>query len=89
MACEKVTYSGVNAQVLENVRRELANIELTLPTSDSGELVSTAYGVTAAYEYVSTAETFSVQVTNKPFFVPCSYIHKKLEEAMARAKQNV
>ena len=88
MACEKVTYSGISAVVLENVRGELANIDLVLPAANKGELVSSAYGVTAAYEYVPAAETISIQVTNKPFFVPCSYIHKKLEEALERAKQN-
>lgn len=88
MACEKVVYDGISPSVLENVRLELSKIDLELPATETGEITSSAYGVTAAYEHSAAAETLSVQVTNKPFFVPCSYIHKKLEEALERAKQN-
>lgn len=86
MACDKVSYSGVSPLVLNKVRDELKKIDLDLPPQDKGILTSTAYGVSAAYEYLPGAQTLSVEVTNKPFFVPCSYIHKKFSEALDRAK---
>lgn len=87
MACDPKVYNDISPEIMDGLRRELANIELTLPEEDEGILHSSAFGVSANYKFDRTASTLRVEVTSKPFFVPCSYIFKKLDEAFERARQ--
>ncbi len=86
MACDPKSFSGVNSQTFAGIRIELAKIELELPEEHEGVITSKAYGVTAAYKLDEETEVLRVEVTKKPFFVPCGYIYGKLEEAFSRVK---
>lgn len=89
MACDPKVYTEVSPEVMNGLRRELAGIELALPETDQGILESAAYGVKANYNFDRTSAEMSVEITHKPFFVPCSYIYGKLDEAFERARKVV
>lgn len=86
MACDPRSFPGVDPKVFSGIRVELAKIDLELPETKEGTITSQAYGVTAAYRLDESTSTLHVEVTKKPFFVPCGYIYGKLEEAFARVK---
>lgn len=89
MACDPKTYKNVTETIMNGIRTELAKIDLVLPKGDRGSIVSTAYNVTADYNWKYIAETLTIIVKTKPFFVPCSYIFKKFDEALEKARANV
>ena len=86
MACDEKTFPNVDETTFKGIRGELAKIDLELPETHEGTITSAAYGVTAAYRLDETTKVLRVQVTKKPFFVPCNYIYGKLQEAFDRVK---
>ncbi len=86
MTCDPRTFPDVDPEVFSGIRAELAKIDLDLPEEHEGTITSQAYGVTAAYRLDKPTNVLHVQITKKPFFVPCTYIYGKLEEAFARVK---
>ncbi len=86
MACDPRNFPNVDSKIFSGIRVELAKIDLDLPEEHEGTITSQAYGVTAAYRLDEPTSVLHVQVTKKPFFVPCTYIYGKLEEAFARVK---
>jgi len=86
MACEKKTFTEITDSVMTGIRRGLAAMDMALPDADQGALHSAAYNVTAFYDFKRDQRILTVEVTEKPFFVPCAYIYKKIEEAVERAR---
>ena len=86
MGCEKKTFPNIDERTFYAIRGELAKIDLELPETHEGSITSAAYGVTAAYRLDLDQKVLHVQVTQKPFFVPCSYIYGKLNEAFERVQ---
>jgi len=86
MACETKVYQNVNPVVFEGIRKELAKINLEFPEAHTGTITSSAYGVTAGYKFDEAAQTMQLQITDKPFFMPCSLIYKKITEVVERVQ---
>lgn len=86
MSCENKVYQNINPDAFEGIRKELGKINLDLPEAHAGTVTSSSYGVTADYKFDPEAQTMQLQVTDKPFFMPCSLIYKKLTEAIERVQ---
>jgi hypothetical protein len=81
MACDPLTYSGVDASKWECakdvVRREYG-IDIG---SDSGE--ASERGFTLSWRYDPSTQELEVHCTDKPFFVPCGTVNGRIESAAA------
>lgn len=88
MACESTQYEDITEPVMAGIRRGLAAMDMALPEGNQGVLRSNAYNVSARFDFQPESKTLTVEVTEKPFFVPCSYIYKKVGEAVDRARNH-
>ena len=86
MACDKKIYDHITPDVMAGIRRGLAAMDMPLPDGNQGTIRSAAYNVTATFDFQPPAQTLTVEVTEKPFFVPCAYIYQKITEAVDRAR---
>ncbi len=82
MACEGKSYSGICENKLAFIRKELRALGLAMPDHHEGRIHSADIGVEAEYRYTLHAEELYIKVHSKPFFIPCSYIFARLENAM-------
>jgi hypothetical protein len=83
MACEGKAYSGICENKLAFIRKELRALGLTMPDDHEGRIHSSDIGVEAEFRYTIHIEELWIKVNEKPFFIPCSYIFARLENAIA------
>ncbi|MEM0999570.1 MAG: hypothetical protein AAGN35_21105 [Bacteroidota bacterium] len=82
MACDEKVFSGVNAPKMTYVRAELRRLGLTVPDTDSGKITSAEIGVEAEFTWSAQAETLSIQIFQKPVFLPCAFIYGRLSQSL-------
>lgn len=85
MACEPKTYGGVDATKMQQIRQELRKLGLTVPDTEQGKITSAEIGVEAEFRWDSAAQTVSVEIFQKPFFLPCGFIYGRLEQTINRS----
>lgn len=84
MACEGKTYSGLTAVMLQAIRIDLGELGMVMEEAHVGIVVHKDFGVEAEYEYREEHQTLFVRINKKPFFVPCSMIYGRMDQAIAR-----
>lgn len=84
MACDPKTYSGLNAAMMDAIRLDLAKMGMVMPQAPEGVVAHAEFGVEVQYRFSEQENTLWVQVSQKPFFVPCVMIYSRLDQAVAR-----
>jgi hypothetical protein len=82
MACDEKVFNGVNADKMAYVRIELRRLGLTVPEESSGMITSLEIGVEASFTWNEQAETLSIQIFQKPIFIPCAFIYGRLSQSL-------
>ena len=82
MACDEKVFSGVNADKMAYVRTELRRLGLSVPEAESGMITSAEIGVEASFTWSPQAETLSIQIFQKPIFLPCAFIYGRLAASL-------
>ncbi|MGH9404227.1 MAG: hypothetical protein ACRD3D_00150 [Terriglobia bacterium] len=82
MADQKV-YTGVTPASLEALRSELKSMGITPPEGDSGTV--TYQGVKLGMDYAPAAQTLTVQILDKPIFIPESLIWQLLDARIQKS----
>jgi hypothetical protein len=84
MACDSKTYSGLSAATMEAIRLDLSKMGMNMPNTPEGTVAVSEFGVEVQFRFSEQAATLWVQVSQKPFFVPCAMIYARLDQAVAR-----
>lgn len=83
MACDPKAYQGICQNKMAFIRSELRMLGLTIPDDHEGRIESADIGVEAEYRYTPHTEELWLKVHAKPFFIPCTFIFARLENAIA------
>ena len=84
MACEEKVFADVNEAKMAYVRTELRNLGLTVPETESGKITSEEIGVEAEFTWSRTAGTLTIQLFQKPIFLPCAFIYARLSTSISQ-----
>lgn len=84
MACDSKTYSGLSAAMMDAIRLDLAKMGMQMPATHEGVVAHLEFGVEVQYRFTEGESTLWVQISQKPFFVPCAMIYARLDQAVAR-----
>jgi hypothetical protein len=80
MACSAVTYTGVTAAVFDCLKQKLTAAGIMVPAENNG--VIAGEGVKGTFSWDPAAATLIIQVTDKPFFLPCGTINDQIHKAV-------
>jgi|JI10StandDraft_1071094.scaffolds.fasta_scaffold1838141_2 hypothetical protein len=86
MACDAKTYHGLTDVMMRGIRIDLHQMGMSLPDGDQGIIVNQEYGVQVEFIYSNPELVLTVRIVEKPFFVPCSLIYGRLDQAIERRK---
>lgn len=85
--CSADSFSNVSAAAFDCLVAKAAKYGLTI-NKDSG--TGTASGFTVSWNYDRAGSKLTIQVTDKPFWAPCSTVKSKVKEeiqaCIAKAK---
>lgn len=77
MACEPLSYSGVDASKWPSVQDAVSREYGILIASDRGE--ASKRGFKLKWTYEPSAQTLRIQCLSKPFFVPCETVNNRIK----------
>jgi hypothetical protein len=83
MACDRLTYSGVDASKWARVKDVVSRSYGVNIESDRGEASKGGFGLRWAYE--PSDQTLQIQCVTKPFLVPCGVVNKRINDAAESA----
>lgn len=84
MACEEKVFADVNEAKMAYIRTELRNLGLTVPDTESGKITSLEIGVEADFNWNRDAQTLTIQLFQKPVFLPCAFIYGRLSSSISQ-----
>jgi hypothetical protein len=85
--CDPFYFDGITAELFSKVKIDLATAGFNLDGTSG--TVNGPYGIVISYEWSEQTESLKVVVLEKSFFVSCSQIHEKLNDALARYASRV
>jgi hypothetical protein len=77
MGCDPITFRGVNASVIDNMKQKLTGYGIHVPSGNEGEMEG--YGVKGHFKW-DGVETLTLTITDKPMIIPCGMIKNKMQE---------
>lgn len=81
--CPPVTFNGVSSAVFERLRTELQRNGIDIPPGPSGSV--TGMGVSGRFAWDEQSGSLKLQVTDKPFLLPCSMLNDQMISAVEAA----
>ena len=84
MACDPVSFSGVDSSKWECARDVVARDYGIRIDSDQGE--ASESGFTLKWSYDANARTLQIQCTDKPFLVPCGMVSSRIKDTAAKCE---
>jgi hypothetical protein len=84
LACDRLTYSGVDASMWERVRDLIAQEYGIAVDRDAGE--ASKRGFTIEWAYDAGTHMLEVECTKKPLLVPCGTVNKHIEDLAAQSR---
>jgi hypothetical protein len=70
--------------MMDGIRVDLQKMGMQMPPAPEGVVMHIEFGVEAQYRFSEGDATLWVQVSKKPFFVPCGMIYSRMDQAVAR-----
>jgi len=84
VACDRLTYSGVDASMWGRVRNLIGQEYGIAVEGDAGE--ASKRGFTIEWAYDAGKQMLEVRCTSKPFLVPCGTVNKHIEHLAAQCR---
>jgi hypothetical protein len=84
LACDRLTYSGVDASMWERVRGLIGQEYGIAVERDAG--VASRRGFTVEWTYDAGKQMLEVRCTNKPLLLPCGTINKHIDDLAAQCR---
>jgi len=84
-ACGMQSFSNVTADVWNCCKSTAANYGVQI-SSDSGS--ASSHGFTVNWNYDASSQVLQLQVTDKPFWAPCSIVNSKIHDAVDECYAN-
>jgi hypothetical protein len=84
LACERLTYPGVDASMWERVRDLIGQEYGIAVERDAGE--ASKRGFTIEWAYDAGKQMLEVRCAKKPFLVPCGTVNKHIEDLAAQCR---
>jgi hypothetical protein len=84
MACEGKKYHGLNEVMMRGIRLDLHQMGIPITEASEGVVMNQSYGVEVEYSYSDSEQSLFVRILQKPFFIPCSMIYGRLDQAIER-----
>jgi hypothetical protein len=85
--CDPFYFDGITAESFKKVKADLAEAGFKLDGTNG--TVRGPYGIVITYEWTEQTQSLKVVVLEKSFFVSCSQIHDKLNNALERYASRV
>lgn len=79
MACDPLVFTDFTRDRFNRIGDKVAEFGFSL-SADSGE--ESQKGFTLVWIFDEAAQTLTLQVTDSPFFVPCSTINDRIRQAL-------
>lgn len=79
-------FTGISEATFNALRTKLGTTQGTEVTGTSEGTIK-GKGVTANYRYDSVQQTLSVDVVERPFFIPVSAIESQIRDAIAESQK--
>lgn len=80
--CDPMNFQGISPQVFSNISKQLAAKGFVL--NGPRGVVNGPFGIVIQYEWNEQAETITLQVVEKSFFVTCNQIREQLTSAFEK-----
>lgn len=84
MACESKKYTGLTLLMMDRIRVDMQQMGMSMGEGHTGLVVHKDFGVEAEFSYHEGDQVLHVRITQKPFFVPCTMIYGRMDQAIAR-----
>jgi hypothetical protein len=75
-ACKQQTFTGITQSRWDCIKKVVQNKTGIVITTDSG--TATQSGFSVHWNFDVTTQALSIQVTDKPFIIPCSSIESQI-----------
>lgn len=86
MACGPYTWNNISAEDWQKGQAKAKETGIDLPGNEGNFALNTPLGaISGTYKYSPESQSLTVEVTDKPMFVPCSMIEDRLNGMMQKA----
>jgi hypothetical protein len=87
MACDPITFRGINQSIFNLFKQNAIKLEgVKWEGNDTGSFSKTQAGmiVKTDYWFDPNAETFKLQVVEKPLIISCDFLHGKFHDGLQK-----